>query len=141
MTVDADALADLHARCFTKPRPWTNVEFTEFLANKRTIFSGTANAFALGQFVIDEVELLTIAVDPKMRRTGTGRRILLEFETAAIAKGVVTCHLEVAADNIAALQLYLTTGYTESGRRSGYYSDKTGQKTDAILLSKQLIAH
>jgi ribosomal protein S18 acetylase RimI-like enzyme len=43
-------------------------------------------------------------------------------------------HLEVAEDNAAARALYAKLGFTQAGRRAGYYVTTGGAK-DAIVLS------
>ena len=93
----------------------------------------------LGRVVLDEAELLTIAVAPAARRAGVGNRLVSKFERSASLRGAATSFLEVAADNVAAIALYTGHGYTESGRRKGYYTPRNAPATDAILLSKPLI--
>ncbi|MBV1866297.1 MAG: GNAT family N-acetyltransferase [Marinosulfonomonas sp.] len=140
MNVDPSDLAVLHARCFKTPRPWNTGEFTQLLADKNTVFTGDNRAFVLGRLVLDQVELLTIAVSPAHRRIGLGKKRLSEFEKLAQQRGGVVCFLEVAENNRAAIALYSGHGYTESGRRPGYYREKNAIATDAILLSKPLFA-
>lgn len=140
MSPDPAALAILHARCFETPRPWTRTEFGNLLADTKTIFAGEENGFALGRVVLDEAELLTIAVAPEKRQAGVGNMLLSGFESAAFGMDARTCFLEVAANNRAAIALYTTNNYTESGRRRGYYAQKNAPAVDAILLSKPLNA-
>lgn len=139
MTTTPDKLANLYAQCFPTSRPWSAEEFHTFLMDPKTIMIGDHQAFALGQIVLDEVELLTIAVDPGARRAGYGRARLADFETRALNRGACICHLEVAVDNMVAQEFYFSLGYGESGRRKGYYVRETGPKIDAILLCKSLI--
>ena len=138
MSVDAVALATLHAQCFETPRPWSAGEFADLLADDKTVFAGDRHGFVLGRVVADEAELLTIAVPPAARRRGLGRQLLSEFEASVAARGAIHCYLEVAADNLPAIALYHSQGYVESGRRTGYYTRKNTAATDAILLSRTL---
>ena len=138
MSPDPEALAALHARCFQSPRPWTAGEFNHWLGDSRTIFVGEATGFALGRVVLDEAELLTIAVAPDARRSGTGRALLAEFERIAQQRGAARCFVDVAANNAAARALYRAEGYAESGRRKGYYRQNNAPAVDAILLGKLL---
>lgn len=131
-------LAELHAQCFTTPRPFTETEFTDFLRAPSTLLIIRSRGFAMGRVIADEAELLTLAVDPEHRRCGTGRALLSGFETAAATRDAAAIFLEVAADNQSALTLYLAAGYTESGRRRGYYTGPDHIHTDAILMKKQL---
>lgn len=135
------ALAALHARCFRQPRPWTAAEFALLLGQPATVLAALPGGFALGRVVAGEAELLTLAVAPRARRRGLGRRLLALFEAAAAARGAGVCHLEVAADNEAARALYAAAGYAETGSRRGYYGPAAGvAAVDAILLARPLAA-
>jgi ribosomal-protein-alanine N-acetyltransferase len=134
-----DALAALHAKCFTMPRPWSAAEFAALLTSKGVFLQSTAAGFALGREITGESELLTLAVDPALQHQGHGRRLLTAFEAESRKRGATETLLEVAATNTNARALYKTAGYTESGRRPRYYSPPQGKKTDAILMRKSLI--
>ncbi len=132
-------LAALHGRCFVVPRPFTEKEFAELLDSERCFLCAEPGGFALARVIADEAELLTLAVDPVARRQGLGRRLLAEFEETAQERGAARVFLEVSADNAAALALYTGTGYSESGRRRGYYRSPDGRRIDAILMDKPLV--
>ncbi len=131
-------LAEVHARCFTVPRPWRAAEFADLLAEDQTILVGDVAGFALGRVIADEAEVLTIAVAPERRRKGVARHLLADLEDAARRRGADTCFLEVAADNRAAIGLYHSAGYAEVGRRRGYYRKPDGKAVDALILSRVL---
>ena len=131
-------LARLHARAFAHDRPWSEAEFAALLDAPGTEIVGTARAFALGRRVLDEVEVLTIAVDPDHRRRGLGQAVLRQLLERAKAKGAATAFLEVAEDNAPALRLYLASGFREVGRRPGYYARTDGPAVDALVLSRTL---
>lgn len=138
MTATAVSCAALHRKCFTSPRPWSEAEFAAYLVDPLIVFCGNASGFALGRVIVDEAELLTIAVDPKQRGVGIGTRLLGDFLTESQNRGAKTCFLEVAASNSAAIALYKASGFEESGRRSGYYRQQNGPAVDALLFSKRL---
>lgn len=72
--------------------------------------------------VLDEAEILTIAVLPPWRRRGIGG-LLLRAALAAVAEaGAVSMFLEAAADNLAALALYERHDFQRIGLRKGYYA-------------------
>jgi len=104
------------------------------------IIVGDGDAFAAGRVILDEAELLTIAVAPAKRRKGLAEHALGQLETAMHARGAARCFLEVAADNTGAIALYSKSGYTESGRRRDYYGAKNVSKTDALIMVKPLKA-
>lgn len=132
------ALAALHARAFTDTRSWSASEFADLLASPHVFLVAQPVGFALGRVIADEAELLTLAVAPDARRLGHGRALLAAFETGAQTRGAAQAFLEVAADNAAARALYTAAGWTESGRRPGYYRTSGGQNVDALVLGKLL---
>lgn len=134
-----DALAALHARCFETPRPWRTDEFASMLTSYGVFLHSTKAGFILGREVAGEAELLTVAVDPAHQRQGVGRALLAEFETQAIQRGATEAFLEVACNNTAAIALYRTANYTESGKRPAYYTPPSGSKIDALTMRKPLI--
>ena len=133
---DPAALAALHARCFTVPRPWTPAEFADLLAGQGAFLLTRPEGFLLGRALAGEAELLTLAVDPDRRRQGAGRRLLAQFEASARRMGADTAFLEVAAGNVAARALYAAGGWLEAGRRPRYY----GPAEDAIVMRLDLTA-
>ncbi|APX90232.1 hypothetical protein BV394_11255 [Brevirhabdus pacifica] len=118
---DPALLADLHARCFTTPRPWSAEEIAGLLGTPGVFLKGDATGFVMGRVILDESELLTLAVDPDLRGQGRGRALLRGFVEASSARGATRAFLEVAADNIVALSLYEGDGWQRTGLRRGYY--------------------
>ncbi len=131
-------MAELHAQCFDTPRPWSEVEFATLLQSDSTVHCHVDCGFILGRVTGDEAEVLTIAVAPGLRKQGKGTKLLANFEISLRKSAVRTIFLEVAANNKAAIQLYRTSGFTETGRRKIYYRTPTGQRVDALVLSKHI---
>ncbi len=131
-------MAALHARAITTPPPWSATAFRGLLDTPGTFATGDTEGFALGRVVLDEAELLTLAVDPACRRQGIGRACLAAFEARAQDMGATEAHLEVAADNAAAIALYEAAGYVRSGHRRAYYETPGGARIDALLYRKTL---
>lgn len=129
-----DDLAAIHARCFTRPRPWSAAEFAALLDSPRAFLLTRPQGFLLGQTVADEAELLTLAVAPDARRQGIARDLIAEFAATSRARGAAQAFLEVAADNAAAQALYHAAGWRESGRRRRYY----GPDLDALVMTLRL---
>ncbi len=99
-----DVLAALHAAAFTEaPRPWTATEFAALLAQREVFLAAEPGGFALGRVAGPEAELLTLAVQPALRRRGIGRLLLGTFEAKATAGGAEEALLEVSALNVAAV--------------------------------------
>lgn len=136
-----DALAATYAAAFPDQRPWSPQEFADLLAHKGCVVAGTADSFAIGRAVLDEIELLTLATVPDQQRKGLATAALAAFEDAACARGVTTFHLEVAADNVAATALYAKAGYTQVARRKAYYVRPNRPAADALVMSKMMLPH
>jgi len=135
---DPQALARLHAACFTMPRPWSAAEFAALLADPPIFTLGDAEAVLLGRAVAGEAELLTLAVSPQLRRQGRARALLDAFDAAARARNATDAFLEVAADNTAAIALYTAAGWRRRGLRRGYFRAPDGRAVDAEILGKPL---
>jgi [ribosomal protein S18]-alanine N-acetyltransferase len=93
-----------------------------------------AVGFSLCRAVMDEVELLLIAVAPEARRQGAGSRLLIRAQEDALSRGGSMLFLEVREDNEAARCLYESLGFAVIGRRADYYSGKDGGRRAAITM-------
>lgn len=87
--------------------------------------------FALTRLILDEAELLLLAVRPRFSRHGVGRGLLLSAMDEARDLGVKIMNLEVRADN-PAIRLYDSVGFTQVGIRCGYYRGNDGRVRDAL---------
>jgi [ribosomal protein S18]-alanine N-acetyltransferase len=93
--------------------------------------------FAIVRTVLDEAELLLIAVAIDAQRLGVGTRLLNHVEALARAKGVRKLHVEVRHDN-SALSFYDCHGFIKVGERSNYYRRRDGQVGTALTLVKAI---
>lgn len=139
-TMPPAALAALHARCFTAPPPWSAASFAALLEDRHVFLVSDPQhrAFVLGRVIAGEAELLTLATAPGSRRGGLARALMSRFDAEAGARGAETAFLEVAETNIPARALYAACGWTQTGRRPGYYVEANGTKTAALILCKSL---
>jgi len=99
---------------------------------------GELLGFSLSRIVLDEAELLLLAVKPEAQRAGVGKTLLAQFERIAIGRGARRLHLEVRDGN-QALNLYHASGFTLVGRRRRYYKGLDGELYDALSLSRPAI--
>lgn len=138
---DAPALAALHARAFD--RPWG----AEEIARLMSAMGGFAllaegddgpQGFILARAIGGEAEILTLAVDPSARRSGTGAALVEAAAGLAAQGGANALFLEVAADNEAALALYARTGFRQAGLRRAYYPREGMRAVDALVLRRAL---
>ena len=132
--IHSAVLAGMHKICFADP--WSEGGFAESLnspdtrgliavANDSLVpsldDSGPAG-MVMWRTVVDEAEILTIAVLPPWRRQGLGKRLLIAAMDAIDGAGIQSIFLEVAENNPAGQHLYKSHGFVQVGRRSGYYN-------------------
>lgn len=131
-------IALLERRCFSDPWSETSVagELTNPLSLWLVALAGSAVVGYVGsQTVLDEADVMNVAVDPAYRRQGVGKGLMLALMAALRQAGVRTLALEVRASNEAAQALYKNLGFEQAGRRPGYYARP---REDALILKKRL---
>ena len=97
----------------------------------------TPTGFAMTRTVLDEAELLLLAVVPEGRRTGIATALLRAVEADGRDAGVRQLHLEVRAGN-EAVKLYCRAGFAKIGERRNYYRGTDMQAHDAHTYMKRL---
>jgi [ribosomal protein S18]-alanine N-acetyltransferase len=133
--VESDLPQVLEIEQASFPLPWKAEFFLKELHNPNgwswvAEKEGTIVGYLCGWFVVDEGEILRVAVHPSYRRCGFGKILLEEAMVIAGQRGVSTLHLEVRVSNRAAITLYQLRGFHEVGRRRRYYEN--GE--DALLM-------
>jgi ribosomal-protein-alanine N-acetyltransferase len=131
---DLDEVLDVERRSF--PEPWSRGMFLHELKlpfSKSVVARAEEPPHALLGYICwwligGELQILNLAVHPERRQHGIGRA-LVELAVQVGHAGTVT--LEVRRDNGAAIALYRSFGFTESGVRRHYY----GRGADAILMT------
>jgi ribosomal-protein-alanine N-acetyltransferase len=94
-----------------------------------------AAGFALSRLLIDDAELLLLAVDPAWRKRGLASALIDHTAGIAADRGAQRLLLEVREGNHA-LSLYERTGFSPIGRRRGYYRGGDGTIHDALTLAR-----
>ncbi|GAA0773695.1 ribosomal protein S18-alanine N-acetyltransferase [Brevundimonas olei] len=130
--VDPARLAAIHAEAFAAA--WDRAALAELLASPGVFAVAEEGGFILIRVVVDEAEILTLAVRPSAQRAGLGARLVEAAVVRAAALGAERMFLEVAEGNGAARALYARSGFVEMGRRRGYYSHADGRREDALTL-------
>lgn len=130
---DASFLAAIHAEAFHAP--WDAAAFASLLGQTGVFAIRASDGFILCRVVLDEAEILTLAVRPAARRAGLGHRLTQAAAAFAGRAGADRLFLEVAEDNDAARALYARLGFVQTGRRRNYYEKSDGSRVDALLLA------
>lgn len=136
---DLEAVADLTRRA--DPFGWTLRNFSDAHASGNTLtvltVDGVTSGIAAVMHVLDESELLEIAVQPAMQGRGYGKALLAQAIALARRNGAVRMFLEVRESNARARKMYTSFGFEETGRRKNYYPTENGRE-DAVLMTAQL---
>ena len=138
----AAALAEVHAASFTAA--WSAADVAELLASPGGYAlaalddSGTVQGFILARAIAGEAEILTLAVRPAARRRGIALALVESAARLGASHGAEGLFLEVAADNVAAIGLYTSAGFSQVGRRRGYYANPSGPAIDALIMRRDL---
>lgn len=141
---DADAVDRVMTAAFD-PRfgeAWTKSQCIGILAMPGVWLTlarveGAVVGFALSRAIMDEAELLLIAVDPAHRGGGIGGALLRSTIAACEDRGVKRLHLEVRANN-PAIAFYARHGFARAGVRRNYYRSRAGDTFDAHTYAKAI---
>jgi ribosomal-protein-alanine N-acetyltransferase len=93
--------------------------------------------FVLSRHVLDEEELLLIAVSPGCRERGIGTTLIKHLFEAAATRGITRIYLEMRRGN-PALHLYRKLGFEPIGERPNYYRMANGERIDAITFGRSI---
>lgn len=119
-----EKIAEIESKCI--PGGWSLKAFEDWFDEKKSIvlaavYKGEIIGFANGSWVLDEGELLNIAVLEKYRRRGLAENLLKTLENFFAEKNVTVIYLEVREKNQSALSFYEKHGFIKNGLRKNYY--------------------
>ena len=86
------------------------------------VISTALYGYICGRSVLDEAEIVKIAVKQDVRRQGVATLLLNHSLNEIFQNGVRTCHLEVRTSNKSARCFYEKNGFSVVGVRKNYYS-------------------
>lgn len=120
--------------------PWTDKGFLTFLVRYDTLFlvaeeAGEILGFAGVVMVLDEAELVNVAVRKSRQKQGIGRLLVESLMRLIAEQEIELLHLEVRVSNIEAISLYKRIGFEEVGMRHNYYE---APREDAVLMNRRI---
>lgn len=130
---DLDQLVDLEKLCFDYH--WTREQFLLGLERGAYLVLGIRgnnclNGYIAFSIIVDEMEVLNLAVHPDFRRKGYAKQLLSRAFSICRHRNVAKSFLDVKISNVSAIDLYQKFGYLQIGVRQKYYPDT---KEDALL--------
>ena len=121
--------------------PWSAGQYREEISAPTRLFVvalddassviGYAGVFAPGGA---EANLLIVGVIPQHRGQGIARELMARITQWAMEEGSIAMMLEVKTDNVEAISLYESLGYTKLNVRKDYF----GSGLDALVMRKEL---
>ncbi|AMW78054.1 ribosomal-protein-alanine N-acetyltransferase RimI [Acinetobacter sp. TGL-Y2] len=118
--------------------PWTVSQFQDSVdAYVSTVIEhqGKVVGFCILQPVVDEANLLLMAIDPAVQGKGLGFK-LLDQSLQLLKNNPVQIFLEVRESNLAAIALYEKSDFHQIDIRKNYYPKPQGGKENAIIMVK-----
>jgi ribosomal-protein-alanine N-acetyltransferase len=82
---------------------------------------GKTTGFILGREMLEEGEILNLAVTRRNRRCGEGTALVKKMLNKFEKRGVLRVFLEVRESNLGAIAFYKRLGFQQVGRRESYY--------------------
>ena len=131
------AVAELEKTCFSDP--WSENSVASELENPLSLWliaeeDGAVCGYVGSQTVLDETDMMNIAVHPDCRRKGIAAALITELVSRLKARGSRVLRLEVRESNFSAIALYEALGFTQLGLRKNYYRNP---KENALILGKE----
>ena len=131
-------IAQLEKLCFSDP--WSEKSVETELSCRLSCWlvameGDTLVGYVGSQTVIDESDMMNIAVHPDFRRGGIAEALVAELEEQLRQRGSKALTLEVRNSNEPAIALYEKLGFVQVGLRKNYYRNP---KEDARILRKEL---
>ena len=128
------AVAELEKQNFSEP--WPEIAVRSELTNALALWlvaveDGVVAGYVGSQTVLQEADMMNIAVADTHRRRGIARALVEELIRQLDAYQL---SLEVRSSNAPAIALYEKLGFTQVGLRKNYYHKP---KEDALILRKE----
>ncbi|RKG41152.1 MULTISPECIES: ribosomal protein S18-alanine N-acetyltransferase [Acinetobacter] len=132
----ADVASVVEIEKLVQSHPWTHKQFDEAVTGyQSTIIEqhGQVLGFCILQPVLDEANLLLMAIHPSQQGKGLGHR-LLEESIGMLKNNPVQIFLEVRESNTPAIRLYEKADFHQIDLRKNYYPKPEGGREHAIIM-------
>lgn len=131
-------IAELERLCFHDP--WSENSIASELGNRLSVWLVALDedkvvGYVGSQTVIDETDMMNIAVHPDYRNRGVATALIVELTQQLRMRGSKGLMLEVRESNSAAISLYEKHGFLQVGCRRNYYRNP---RENALILRKEL---
>jgi ribosomal-protein-alanine N-acetyltransferase len=137
----ADLAAVVEIEHSVYPFPWTAGIFSDCLRVGYHCTILELDVVLVGYGIIasgaGEAHLLNLCVREEFRNRGFGGALLSDLMASAAKSGADVVFLEVRPANTAAIRLYETMGFRQSGLRPGYYQSASGRE-DALVMRREV---
>lgn len=118
--------------------PWSVQQFAQSLDSDHCHVIELNNrvvGFCILQTVLDEANLLLMAIDPDHQGQGLGAELLAK-SIEMLSNNPVQIFLEVRESNAAAVALYQKLDFHQIDLRRNYYPSSDGKREHAIIMVK-----
>ncbi|MCP5322631.1 MAG: ribosomal protein S18-alanine N-acetyltransferase [Candidatus Paracaedibacteraceae bacterium] len=136
---DSPACLNILKAAFTTP--WEELDFifqTPSHALYGVFIQNNLTGFIAVSIMIDESEILNLAVHPDHQQKGIGKALLTHTIQVLKNQQIKKIFLEVDITNIPAQRLYQHTGFQIMGYRKAYYPQPDGTFHDAAVMQLKL---
>ena len=140
---DLDQVVAIEEHSF--PHPWTSEHFRDELQSPHCFplialtAEGKIAGYLCPSLVVDEGEILDVAVRGDCRGLGIGRLLVTAALRVFKERGCQRVYLEVRTSNQAAISLYLALGFREAGCRKRYYENGEDALLMDIIISSEVL--
>lgn len=141
---DIQEILEIENDCF--PCPWNSEQIatcveTPYFRTWTARIDGRIAGYITANLVLDELQIINLAVRAEFRQQGIGTLLLRTAEGWGRRLGVGASRLEVRISSRSAIALYLRNGYRQIGHLDNYYPDgEDGLEFRSILIPDETTA-
>lgn len=138
---DLNQVCKIESALFTDP--WSRQGFLDclrldYVINLVISEGGQIAGYGCLYLVLEEGNIMNIAIDTSFQGRGLGGRLLDALLDAGRARGTVTFFLEARRSNTPAVKLYTSRGFRQIAVRKNFYQKPV---EDALVMKKDVSVH